>query len=368
MRRLPGRSATAAAAALLVLSGALAACAGPQGGAGGAGGADKKSGAAICPAAGTKGTIKIGMSSPLAVFAPLLLGIQTGAFDKAGIDVEIQKIPSAESLPLVARGQLDAQMTSLSSAHFNTLKDKVDVRWIVPMDDQQKIPAGTPVPGYWSRKDVVGSATSPDLSKLKGAKVSTPTGGTGVSGLILDTALSKVGLGIKDVKLSPPLVGPDALNALANGAVTAAWISAPLEVEAAKNPDLVPIAGYAPGVTGTAIMAGRGLLDRPEVAVKFVQVLSKVTTQYLKGDYRKNPETVRLLAAAEEVDKSTIEKSALLAFDPSFSMEGTEKFADDLQAFALKRGELEYDKPLDSAGLIDARFTEAAASCASVVK
>ncbi|MFB4307360.1 ABC transporter substrate-binding protein [Actinomadura sp. GTD37] len=364
MRRVPARSVTAATAALLVMSGALAACAGPQGG---DSAADKKTGTAICPTADTKGTIKIGMSSPLAVFAPLLLGIETGAFDKAGIDVEIEKIPSAESLPLVARGKLDAQMTSLSTSHFNTLNDGVDVRWILPMDKQQEIPVGTPVPGYWSRKDVVGSATAPDLSKLKGADVSTPTGGSGVSGLILDNALGKVGLGLKDVKLSPPLVGPDALNGLANGAVKAAWISAPLEVEAAKNPDLVPIAGYAPGVTGTAIMAGRTLLDRPEVAVKFTQVLSKVTTKYLDGDYRKDAETVRLLASAEEVDKSTIEKSALLAFTPSFSMEGTEKFADDLQAFALKRGELEYDKPLDSADLIDARFSEAAGSCDSVV-
>lgn len=363
MRRVPARSVTAAA--LLVLSGALTACGSPQGG---DSGADNKSGSAICPTADTKGTIKIGMSSPLAVFAPLLLGIETGAFDKAGIDVEISKIPSAESLPLVARGKLDAQMTSLSTAHFNTLKDGVDVRWILPMDKQQEIPPGTPVPGYWSRKDVVGSATSPDLTKLKGADISTPTGGSGVSGLILDNALSKVGLGIKDVKLSPPLVGPDALNGLANGAVKAAWISAPLEVEAAKNPDLVPIAGYEPGVTGTAIMAGRTLLDRPEVAVKFTQVLSSVTAKYLDGDYRKNPETVNLLAAAEEVDKSTIEKSALLAFDPAFPMEGTEKFADDLQAFALKRGELEYDEPLPSADLIDTRFSEAAASCDSAVE
>ncbi|RAY10751.1 hypothetical protein DPM19_33700 [Actinomadura craniellae] len=364
MRRVPARSATGTAAALLVLSGTLAACGSPAGDSG----ADKKSAAEICPTADTKGTIKIGMSSPLAVFAPLLLGIETGAFSAAGIDVKIEKIPSAESLPLVARGQLDAQMTSLSSSHFNTLKDGVNVRWIMPMDKQQQIPAGTPVPGYWSRKNVVGSATSPDLSKLKGATVSTPTGGTGVSGLILDNALSKVGLGIKDVKLSAPLVGPDALNALANGAVSAAWISAPLEVEAAKDPDLVPIAGYAPGVTGTAIMAGRTLLDRPEVAVKFIQVLSKVTKQHLSGDYRQNPNSVRLLAAAEEVKESTIKDSALLVFDPTFTMDGTEKFADDLQAFALKRGELEYDKPLDSANLIDTRFTKAAASCTPAVK
>ncbi|WP_089311767.1 ABC transporter substrate-binding protein [Actinomadura mexicana] len=356
---------TTAAATVLALSGALAACADPRSG---DGGADEKSAAQICPTADTKGTIKIGMSSSLAVFAPLLLGVETKAFAQAGVDVKIEKIPSAESLPLVARGQLDAQMTSLSSSHFNTLNDGVNVRWIVPMDKQQEIPAGTPVPGYWSRKDIVGSATSPDLAKLKGAAVSTPTGGTGVSGLILDNALSKVGLGVKDVKLAQPLVGPDALNALANGAVKAAWISAPLEVEAAKNPDLVPIAGYPPGVTGTAIMAGRTLLNRPELAVKFTQVLSKVTKKYLDGDYRKNAETVDLLATAEEVDKATIKNSALLAFDPSFSMKGTEKFADDLQAFSLKRGELEYDKPLDSADLIDTRFTEAAASCDSAVE
>ncbi|QFG21324.1 ABC transporter substrate-binding protein [Actinomadura sp. WMMB 499] len=365
MRRVPARSATTAAAALLMLSGALTACASPQGG---DSGADEKAVAEICPTADTEGTIKIGMSAPLAVFAPLLLGVETGAFGEAGLDVQIEKLPSAESLPLVARGQLDAQMTSLSSSHFNTLKDGVDVRWIVPMDDQQEIPPGTPVPGYWSHKDVVGSAASPDLTKLKGGDISTPTGGTGVSGLILDNALEKVGLGINDIKLSPPLVGPDALNALANGAVSAAWISAPLEVEAAKNPDLVPIAGYAPGVTGTAVMAGRTLLDRPEVAVKFTQVLSQVTTKYLDGDYRKNAETVRLLAAAEEVDASTIEDSALLSFDPTFSMDGTEKFADELQAFALERGELEYEKPLDSADLIDTRITEAAATCDSAVK
>ncbi|TDC83115.1 ABC transporter substrate-binding protein [Actinomadura sp. 7K507] len=365
MRRVPARSVTAAAAALLALSGSLAACSSPQGA---DSGADDKSAAEICPTADTEGTIKIGMSSPLAVFAPLLLGIETGAFKEAGVDVQIEKIPSAESLPLVARGQLDAQMTSLSTSHFNTLNDGVDVRWIVPMDNQQKIPAGTPVPGYWSHKDVVGSATSPDLTKLKGADVSTPTGGSGVSGLILDNALKKVGLGLKDVKLTQPLVGPDALSGLTNGAVSAAWISAPLEVEAAKDPDLVPIAGYEPGVTGTAIMAGRSLLDRPELAVKFTQVLSKVTAKHLDGDYRKNPETVRLLAAAEEVDKSTIENSALLVFNPKFSMDGTEKFADDLQAFALKRGELEYDKPLDTAKLMDTRITEAAGSCDSVVK
>lgn len=359
MLRLPTRS-FAGAVAIVALTGALTAC---NSQAGGDSEADSRSVDDICPTSDTAGTIKIGMSSPLAVFAPLLLGIETGAFEDAGIDVQVEPIPSAESLPLVARGELDAQMTSLSSSHFNTLADGVDVKWILPMDDQQELPPGTAVPGYWSRKDVVGSATDPDLSALKGATVSTPTGGTGVSGLILDNALAEAGLDIQDVDLSSPLVGPDALNALSNGATDAAWISAPLEVEAAKNPDLVPIAGYAPGVTGTSIMAGRGLLDRPELAVRFAQVLSEVTEEHLQGDYREDDETVALLAAAEEVDEQVIRDSALLVFDPTFSMDGTEGFAEELQAFAMGRGELEYDEPLDVAGLMDTRISEALASC-----
>ncbi|WP_122817796.1 ABC transporter substrate-binding protein [Nocardioides pantholopis] len=351
--------------AVLAITSALTACNSDAGG--GDSDAGSKAADEICPTAETKGTIKIGMSAPLAVFAPLLVGIETGAFEDAGIDVQIEPLPSAESLPLVARGQLDAQMTSLSSSHFNTLADEVDVKWILPMDNQAELPAGTPVPGYWSHVDVVGDGDEPDLAALKGAEVSTPTGGSGISGLILDNALAEVDLGLGDVNLTAPLVGPDALNALANGAVSAAWISAPLEVEAAKNPDLVPIAGYEPGVTGTAIMAGRTLLDQPELAVKFAAVLSKVTEEHLAGDYRKNPETVALLAKAEEVEESVIENSALLVFSPEFSMEGTEDFASALQEFAMERGELEYDEALDPAGLMDTRITEALATCDDVL-
>jgi ABC-type nitrate/sulfonate/bicarbonate transport system substrate-binding protein len=317
----------------------------------------------FCPTSETTGTIKISMSSPLAVFAPLLLGIETGAFEEAGIDIQIERISSAQSLPMVAQGQLDAQITSLSAFHFNAIQSGVELKWIAPMDLQQELPPGTPVPGYWSRVDVVGPADNLDLMALKGATVSSPTGGTGVGGKILDDALKRFGLTINDVNMTS-LVGPDALVALENGAVDAAWIAAPLEVEAAKNPELVPIAGYAPGVTGTSIIAGRSLLDRPQLLVRFLQVLSDVTAKYLEGDYRANPETVKLLASAQETEERIVRESALLDFDPTFSMEGTAEFAEELQAFLMERGELEYDEPISGTEVIDTRYTEALASCA----
>ena len=360
MRRI-GRAVAAATAAVLAGS-VVAGCGSPADTA-----SDGMAPEAMCPTAETEGTLQIAMSSPLAVFAPLLLALQTDAFAGTGIDVAIEPIKSAESLPLMARGQLDAQITSLTAGHFNTVSAGVPVKWIAPMDKQQPVPAGEPVAGYWARADKVGSATDPDLAALQGARVSTPTNGSGISGLILDNKLSSVGLGIEDVTLTAPLVGADALTGLANGSVDVAWVSAPLEVQAATYPDLVPLAGYEPGITGTSLIVGPGMLNRPEVTVKFLQVLRQVTDEYLQGDYRTDENTVQLLAEAEQTDPETIREAALLSFDSSFDMAGAAPFADRFQEFSLQRDELEYTDPLDSAQLVDTRFAEALAICENVV-
>jgi ABC-type nitrate/sulfonate/bicarbonate transport system substrate-binding protein len=316
----------------------------------------------MCPTADTTGTIRLGLPATLGVFAPALLAETTGAFAAAGLDVEFERVPSSDSLALVAQGQLDGQLTSLSTGHFNVIDTGVDLRWIMPFDHQEPIPAGTPVPGYWSRADVVGPAQDPDLAALAGAIVSTPTGGTGISGLILDNALEGAGLGIDDVTVQQ-LGGGDALAALENGAVAAAWVSSPFEVEASHDPELVPIAGYAEGVTGTALMAGRGLLDRPELAVRLMQVMSDVTEQYLQGDYRQVPETAELFATATETSVEVARESALLTFDPAFSFDGADAFVQELQQFSLERGSLDYADPLPSEEIIDGRFVEALSVC-----
>ncbi|MEV0109505.1 hypothetical protein AB0H42_24640 [Nocardia sp. NPDC050799] len=361
-KRALRRVLTGATSAVLVC-GVLAGCATPTGSTA----SDSTPADAMCPTPDTAGKITMSMSSPLAVFAPLLLALETDAFAGTGLEVTTEPLKSAEAIPLVARGELDAQISSLSAAHFNTVNSGVAIKWIAPMDLQQEIPQGQPVAGYWARADLVGSATDPNLAALRGARVSTPTGGGGISGLILDNALSTVGLGIEDVNLTAPLVGPDALTGLINGSVDLAWVSAPLEVQAAQHPELVPVAGYEPGVTGTSILAGPGLLDRPEVTVKFLQVLRKVTEQYLSGDYRKDPETVALLAAAQETDENTIRNAAPLTFDPEFGMDGAAQFAETFQQFSMTRGELEYAEPLDITRLVDTRFAEALQICADTV-
>ncbi|TDC57912.1 hypothetical protein E1281_03115 [Actinomadura sp. KC345] len=351
-----------------VLTAALTSAAGltgcnSQAGRGGDGAAGK-SAREICPKAGTSGTIKIAMSSPIQVFAPLTVGVASGAFKAAGLDVQLKRVPLADAVPLLAHGQLDGQVTTWSAAHFNVAATNVDMKFVAPLERAVAVEPGTPMQGYWSRADIVGSAANPDVSRLKGKTVASPSGGTGVGGKILSDMLGKVGLGLDDVELKT-VAGADALVALENGAVDAAWIGSPTDVQASKRPNLRQIATYAPGVTGASVIAGRSLLDRPETLVRFFQVLRSVTQKYLTGDYRKKPESVAILAKASETPEAVIRESALIRFDPNFAMAGVDDFLRMLQDFTLKQGELDYEEPLSAGELMDARFSEALAVCQS---
>ncbi len=173
------------------------------------------------------------------MFSSVLLAEATGAFDKAGLNVTLEKIPSAEAIPLVAQGRIDAQMTSYSAAHFNAVDSGVDVQWMMPFDTQQEYEPAR-------RCRATGrtwTTSAPDRNRisraLPGRASDPPTSGTGIGGLILDNALASVDLDIGDVTLKQ-LVGADALVALENKAVAATWIASPLEVEAAKNNNLRP--------------------------------------------------------------------------------------------------------------------------------
>ena len=219
------------------------------------------------------------------------------------------------------------------------------------------------MPGFWARTEVVGEADDLDLSKLEGKTVSSPTAGTGVAGMILDNALKEYGLGFGDVTMTK-LSGPDALIGLQNGAVDAAWIAAPLEIEAAKDANLVPIAGYAPGVTGTALVAGPSMLDRPDLLVAFIQVVNEAITTYLSGDWREDDAVVEQLAGILETSEDVVRNSALLVFDP-MTMDGVDSFLADLQTFQIEQGQLDYADPQDPATLFQPEFVEAALTCST---
>src|SRR5690606_12100338 len=156
------------------------------------------------------------------------------------------------------------QLTSYGAGHLNAAAEGVDLKWVMPFYELPPIEAGAAMPGYWARTDLVGTGDTPDLGKLKGETIGSPTSGTGAGGMVMEKALRKWNRALDDVSFTQ-LSGADALTALENGSVAAAWLSQPYDQEAAKNPNLRLIATYDPGINGSGLVVGRGLLERPDV-------------------------------------------------------------------------------------------------------
>lgn len=325
-------------------------------------GSGTSAGTVECPAADTKGKVVLTTSASIEAFAPALLGITTGAFAAAGLDVSLEKLSSSEQLAPVARGRIDGQLTSLSAGVYNAVATGVDVKWVAPFYELPKAESGIALPGYWARTDLVGKGPQPDMARLKGAEVGSPSGGDGIGGLIMEDALKKGGLTLKDVTFTE-LAGADAVLALENNSVGAAWISQPFELETAKNPDLRLVGTYEPGINGSGLVVGPGLLDRPKVLVKLLQVMAQVSATHLQGDYRRDPKTREVLAKATEQDPAALKKGESLVFDSTLSMADAPGFTDRIQEFLLRSGTLEYDKPLPADKIVDKRFAEAVAKC-----
>jgi ABC-type nitrate/sulfonate/bicarbonate transport system substrate-binding protein len=307
--------------------------------------------------------VSLTVSTLIEGFAPIVMAMQSGAFEAAGIDFTLEKISASDSLPQIAQGRLDGQLTSYSVGNMNAVANGIEMKWVAPFYELPPTSVTEELPGYWASTKFAGTGAKPDLTSLKGQTVASPTGGSGAGGWLLAKALEKQGLKFSDVKFTTA-AGADALIALENGAVAAAWLSAPHNQKAHKNPNLRLAATYEPGLNGSGIIVGPSLLDRPEVLTKLLQVLSEMNEKYLQGDYHQNAEVVAMLAKGLDQDPAIIKAGLPLIFDQTLDMADAAAYVEGLQKFARANGGgLDYDKDLSADKLVAPEFAAAAATC-----
>lgn len=323
------------------------------------GGSAAPGGECPAPIEGTEDVV-ISISRPILAFAPVLLAMQNGAFEDAGLNVTIEPLAAAEALAPLSQGRIDASLTSYSAGYFNAADSGIDLRWVMPGYDAN----ADSQEGYWVRTDVVGDAEEMDIAALAGETVGSPTAGTGAGGLVLAQKLEPAGLGLSDITLTQ-LAGTDALVGLENGAVAATWLSDPIWVEAQANPDLRYLGGYGPGINGSGLVAGPRFIERPDVLVAFLRVVSETSAAYLQEGFLENDEVVAHLATALDTTPEALQAGLPLGFDPTLNMDGAVEFLDELQALMQEQGVLEYDELIPGADLIDDSFAVTAASCAA---
>lgn len=172
--------------------------------------------------------------------------------------------------------------------------------------------------------------------------------------------LKKGGLNIDDVDIKQ-FPSTDVSTALIQDAVEGGWIQSNLAAQVEPTG-----AKFVQGVRKDAgslqanFAFGPDLLEkRPEVGLAVLRAMARTIDKHLRGDYKRNPETVASVAKALEQTPEEVLNTPSLEFDPE--LEVVPEYFREVQAVWHKIGGriLSYDQELDPEKIIDTRFIDA---------
>ena len=194
---------------------------------------------AVAPAGELK-KVKMGYV-PVSIFAPVFVAKEKGYFAEQGLDVTLEPFPGgSDPVVLTASGQLDLGIGGAGPAFWNAIAQGLPIKVIAPGHAEGN-PVATPL--MISKEDCESGAIS-SVADLKGKKVS--VNARGATEYWLSQALGTAGLTLDDIDLQT-LAFPDAVAALASGAVDAAMVGEPLATKAEQDGIAVRLATDFPG-------------------------------------------------------------------------------------------------------------------------
>ena len=284
---------------------------------------------------------------PSTLFAPLFVAADRGFLRDAGFEVTLQPIVAgADSMSLVAQGQIDLAGAALSAAFYNAVNRDLDVRYVASTAYQPR--TGHPS-ALLVREDLYDAGVR--IPDLRGKKIGW-IGNTGAaSAYYVARILRPFGLRLSDIE-AVNVANPDQEVALERRAVDAVFTSAPF-TELFELKKLARIVGSPPaGIAASGIFIGPTLLRNRDAAGAVMSALRKAAAE-LAGDGYFSAANLAALA------KYTRQPVALLRSSPRYDL-----FADlriyqatleDMQREFIDDGILTYKTPLSTMRLA-ARF------------
>jgi NitT/TauT family transport system substrate-binding protein len=297
--------------------------------------------------------VKVGYV-PALIFAPLMVALEKGYFAEFGVDVTLEPFPGgSDPIVLTASGQLDAGLGGAAPAFWNGVSQELPVKIIAP-GHMEGNPVATPL---MISKEACESGAITSVADLKGKKVS--VNARGATEYWLNAALGTGGLTIKDIDLQT-LAFPDAVAALASGAVDAAMIGEPLATSAEQQGIAVRLATDFPvqNLQVTTFFANESFLsEHPEAATGLVAAYLKACRD-LTGEHFNDPENLAAIQKYTNVDPALISASV----KPVYAVDGVVDIPglNTLQQFFREQGYLEYDENIDATTVVDPQFIQGA--------
>ncbi|MER5948402.1 ABC transporter substrate-binding protein [Streptomyces sp. NPDC001904] len=264
--------------------------------------------------------------------APLEMAVEKGEFKKEGLDVTLKVLPTPDALPLLAKGDIDAQWAAPEAAVMNGILSGFDIKWVAgnfSPDPRSKS-------GLWVR---LKNGESASRVSMAGRKMGTMIGKGSVISYPMNTALKKHGGGLDKVQFQQ-LGSADVLTALQNGGVDSAWLLDPVWRKVDGDAHYAFLGGQPLGEPLGGLLFGPNLLSEdPDAGVAFLRAYIRTVNTYFAGDYKKDPAFVTELATLLKTDKKVLESTPSLRMDWEIRAGTTDRLQKAYAAAGVAKGD-----------------------------
>jgi NitT/TauT family transport system substrate-binding protein len=284
---------------------------------------------------------------PSTLFAPVFVAVERGYLRDAGFEASLSPITAgADSMSLVAQGQIDVAAAALSAAFYNAVNRGLEVKFVAATGYQPR--RGRPS-ALLIRQDLYDGGLR--LAGLKGKKFGWIGNSGAASAYYVARILRTVGLKLTDIE-SLNVPNPDQQTALERKAIDALFTSAPFSDEFASKHLGTIVASPPPGIAASGIFFGPALLRNHDNASAVMTAFRKAAAE-IAGDGFFAPSNVEAYAKYTKQPVDVIRAAPRYDFKPDLRIDqGT---LEDMQREFLADKILTYPQPLNEVRLV-ARF------------
>ena len=285
---------------------------------------------------------------PSTLFAPVFVAVEKGYLRDAGFDANPTPITAgADSMSLVAQGQIDVAAAALSAAFYNAVNRGLEIKYVASTGYQPR--QGRPS-ALLIRQDLYdgGLRLGP---AVKGRKFGWIGNNGAASAYYVARILRTVGLRLTDIE-SLNIPNPEQQTALEHKAIDLLFTSAPFSDEFAQKRLGTIIGSPPPGIAASGIFFGPALLRNHDNASAVMTAFRRATAE-ISGNGFYAPANVDAYAKYTKQPVDVIKAAPRYDFKPDLRIDqGT---LEDMQREFLADNILTYKQPLNEVRLV-ARF------------
>ncbi len=284
---------------------------------------------------------------PSTLFAPVFVAAEKGYLRDAGFDATLSPIVAgADSMSLVAQGQVDVAAAALSAAFYNAVNRGLEVRFVASTGYQPR--QGRPS-ALLIRQDLYDGGLR--VAGLRGKKIGWIGNAGAASAYYVARILRAAGLKLTDIEpLNIP--NPEQQTALEHKAIDALFTSAPFSEEFAQKRLGTIVGSPPPGIAGSGIFFGPSLLHNRDGAAAAMTAFRRAAAE-IAGPGFFAPANLGAYAKYTKQPLDVIKAAPRYDFKPDLRID--QATLEDMQREFLADRILTYAPPLNEVRLV-ARF------------